>query len=182
MFINGGEVLTQSLLQMAYSLKRMESVPVNWSRMCIQTLKKKTGSTRKLSSYCGIFLVPVLSIIFETLLKNRYTPHLEENMTQFQTGGVKFKGVVDNLFILTGTIYHSKYLGNELWITFYDIKKCFNSLWLEDFINCLWRSGVKDDILYLVFQLSKKAMITVRTPFGNIKPFQINNIVKQVQY
>ena len=76
-------------------------------------------------------------------------------------------------------IDHSKYLGKELWITFYDIEKCFDSLWLEDCINCLWRFGVKDDILYLVFQLNKKAMITVRTPFGNTEPFQINNIVKQ---
>ena len=114
---------------MANSLKRMKSVPVNWSKMCIQTLKKKIGSTRKLSSYRGIFLVPVLSIIFEKLLKNRITPHLEENMTQFQTGGVKSKGVADNLFILRGMIDHSKYLGKELWITFYDIEKCFDSLW-----------------------------------------------------
>ena len=91
-FINGGEALTQSLLQMANSLKRMKSVPVNWSKMWIQTLKKETCSTKKLSSYRGIFLVPVLSIIFEKLLKNRITPHLEENMTQFQTGGVKGKG------------------------------------------------------------------------------------------
>ena len=147
--------------------------------MCIQTLKKKTGSTRKLSSYHGIFLIPVQSIIFEKLLKNRITPHLEENMTQFQTGGVKGKGVADNLFILRGMIDHSKYLGKELWITFYDIEKCFDSLWLEDHINCLWRCGVKDDMLYLVFQLNKKAMITVRTPVGNTEPVQINNIVKQ---
>ena len=75
MFINGGEALTQSLLQMANSLKRMKSVPVNWSKMWIQTLKKKTGSTRKLSSNRGIFLVPVLRISFEKLLKNRITPH-----------------------------------------------------------------------------------------------------------
>ena len=94
MFINGGEALTQSLLQMANSLKRMKSVPVNWSKIWIQTLKKKTGSTRKLSSYCGIFLVPVLSIIFEKLLKNRITPHLEENMSQFQTGGVLVRGLL----------------------------------------------------------------------------------------
>ena len=100
-------------------------------------------------------------------------------MTQFQTGGLKGKGVADNLFILRRMIDHSKYLGKELWITFYDIEKCFDSLWLEDSINCLWRCGVKDDILYLVFQLNKKAMITVRTPVGNTEPFQINNIVKQ---
>ena len=114
MFINEGEALTQSLLQMANSLKRMKPVRVNWSRICIQTLKKKNGSTRKLSSYRGIFPVPVLSIIFEKLLKNRITPHSEENMIQFQTGGVKGKGVVDNLFILKGMIDHSKYLGKEL--------------------------------------------------------------------
>ena len=30
-----------------------------------------------------------------------------------------------------------------------------------------------------MFQLNKKAMITVRTPVGNTEPFQINNIVKQ---
>ena len=42
--------------------------------------------------------------------------------------------------------------------------------WLEDCINCLLRCGVKDDILYLVFQLNKKAMIIVRTPFGNTEP------------
>ena len=130
MFINGGETLTQSLLQMANSMKRMKSVPVNWSKMCIQTLKMKTGSTRKLSSYRRIFLAPVLSIIFEKLLKNIITPHLEENITQFQTGCVKGKGVADNLFILRGMIDHSKYLGirKELWITFYDIEKCFDSL------------------------------------------------------
>ena len=113
---------------MANSLKRMKSAPVNWSRTCIQTLKKKTGSTRKLSSYCGIFLIPVLSIIFEKLFKNRITPHLKENMTQFQTGGVKGKGVLDNLFILRGMIDHSKYLGKELWIAFYGIERCFDSL------------------------------------------------------
>ena len=104
--------------------------------MCIQTLLKKTGSTRKLSSYRGVFLFPVLSIIFEKLLKNIITPHLEENMTQFQTGGVKGKGGVDNLFVLRGLIDHSKYLGKELWITFFDTEKCFDSLWLDDCSNC----------------------------------------------
>ena len=44
-------------------------------------------------------------------------------MTKFQTGGVKGKGVVDNLMILRGIIDHAKYLGKELWLTFYDIGK-----------------------------------------------------------
>ena len=68
--------------------------------MIIQTIMKKTGPKRKLGNYRGVFLVPVASLIFEKLLKNRSSPHLEQNMTKFQTGGVKGKRVIDNLMIL----------------------------------------------------------------------------------
>ena len=45
-----------------------------------------------------------MSIIFEKVLKYRLTPHLEQNMTKFQTGGVKGKGVTDDLFLMSGVI------------------------------------------------------------------------------
>ena len=48
------------------------------------------------------------------LLNLRIIPHLEQNMAKFQSGGMKGKGVTDNLFILRGIIDHSKYLGKEL--------------------------------------------------------------------
>ena len=100
-------------------------------------------------------------------------------MTKFQTGDVKNKGVVNNLFVLRGLIDHSKYRKKELSITFYDIEKCFDSLWLEDCINSLWRCGVDDDMLYLIYLLNRKADIIVRTPFGNTQPFEICNLIKQ---
>ena len=111
----------------------------------------KKGTFRKLGNYRGIFLVPILSIIFENLLKNRISDTLQQNISKFQNGGMKGKGVVDNLFILRGIINHANYLGKELWLTFYDIEKCFDSLWLEDFINSLWDLGVKDDVLCLIY-------------------------------
>ena len=58
-------------------------------------------------------------------------------MTKFQTGSVKGKGVVDNLMILRGITCHAKYLGKELWLSFYCTEKYFDSLWLEDCINSL---------------------------------------------
>ena len=54
MLINGGEALTQSLLQMENSLKRMKSVPINWSKMCIQTLEKEIGSTESCQVIVGL--------------------------------------------------------------------------------------------------------------------------------
>ena len=89
-------------------------------------------------------------------------PTLENNMSKFQTGGAKGKGVVDNLFILKGLIDHTNYLGKELWITFYDIEKYFDSPWLEDCINALWRNGIQDDTLYLVYLMNRKAHVMVK--------------------
>ena len=41
MFINEGQMLTQSLLAMASSIKNKASMPLQWNQMYIQTLKRK---------------------------------------------------------------------------------------------------------------------------------------------
>ena len=70
-------------------------------------------------------------------------------------------------------------MGKELWISFYDIEKCFDSLWLEDCKNSLWNCGVQYDILYLIYLLNRNADIIVKTPFGDTEAFRIPNLVKQ---
>ena len=70
-------------------------------------------------------------------------------------------------------------MAKELWITFYDIEKSFDSLWLEDCINALGRNGIQDDTPYLVHLMNQKANITVKTPFGDTDPFISTDIVKQ---
>ena len=84
---------------------------------------------------------------------------------------MKGKGVVDNLFILRGIINHANYLGKELWLTFYDIEKCFNSLWLEDCIDSLWDFGVKDDVLCFIYLIlmNINATLLKRVSWSNTK-------------
>ena len=50
-------------------------------------------------------------------------------------------------------------MGKQLWLTFYETEKCFNSLWLGDCINSLWDNGVKDETLLLIYKLNVKANI-----------------------
>ena len=57
--------------------------------MWIRTLKKKKGTSKKVDNYRGIFIVPILSIIFEKLMKNRLRNTLQENISKFQNGGMK---------------------------------------------------------------------------------------------
>ena len=138
-------------------------------------MKKKKGSFKKLNNYRGNFIVPILSITFEKLLKKGITQTLQQHMSNFQNGGTKGKGVVDNFIILSALFHHVKYLNKKLWLTFYDIKKCFDSLWLEDCMNSLWENGVKDDTLSLIYYLNEKA---VKTPSGETDPLSFMNIVK----
>ena len=92
---------------------------------------------------------------------------------------MKGKGAVDNLFILRGIVNHANFLGKELWLTFYDTEKCFNSLWLEDCINLLWDLDVKDDILCFIYLMNIKATVTIKTPLGDTDPLFLSNFVKQ---
>ena len=174
-----GDGLLYSLVEMVNTIKASKNRLSDWNKIWIRTLKKRKGTFRKLNNYRGIFLVPILSIIFEKLLKNRISDTLQQNISKFQNGGMKGKGVVDNLFILRGIIDHANYLGKELWLTFYDIEKCFDSLWLEDCINPLWDLGVKNDVLCLIYLMNIKATVTLKTPFGDTDPLFLSNFVKQ---
>ena len=67
----------------------------------------------------------------------------------------------------------------ELWLTFYDTKKCFDSLWLKDCMNSLWDLDVKADILCLIYLMNIKATVTIKTPLGDTDPLFLSNFVKQ---
>ena len=86
---------------------------------------QQKGSWKELENYRGIFIVAILTVIFEKVIKYRILPILSKNMTQFQTGGANGKGVVDDLFVLRGITDHSVYLNKLTFVTFYDIEKMF---------------------------------------------------------
>ena len=178
-FINSGDGLLLHLLDMINVIKKSKIIHLEWSEMWIKTLKKKKGSYKTHNNYWGIFIVPIISVIFEKLIKNRIMDTLQGTMSDFQNGGMRGKGVVDNLFILRGIIDHAMYLGKQLWITFYDTEKCFDSLLLEDCVNSPWENGIKNDLLSLIYFLNTKAQIVVKTPFGQCEPFNCSNVVRQ---
>ena len=65
-----GDGLLYSLVEMVNTIKTSKNLPSDWNKIWIRTLKQKKGTFRKLDNYRGIFLVRILRIIFEKLLKN----------------------------------------------------------------------------------------------------------------
>ena len=58
-------------------------------------------------------------------------------------------------------------------------EKCFDKLWLQDRIYELWRSGTDVRDCYMIKRLNEMAKIVVRTPVGNTRPFELEDIVRQ---
>ena len=63
-FKTAGDGFLLSVLEMVNFIKRSKVIPIEWGDIWIKTLKKKKGSHKKLKNYQGIFIVPILSIIF----------------------------------------------------------------------------------------------------------------------
>ena len=75
-----GDGLLYSLVEIVNTIKTSKNLPSDWNKIWIRTLEKKKGTFRKLDNCRGIFLVPILSIIFEKLLKNRISDTLQQNI------------------------------------------------------------------------------------------------------
>ena len=75
-----GDGLLYSLVEMVKTIKASKNLLSDWNKVWIRTLTKKKGTFRKLDNYRGIFLAPILSIIFEKLLKNRISDTLQQNI------------------------------------------------------------------------------------------------------
>ena len=99
----------------------------------ITSLWKKKGSRTDLSNDRGIFVLTVLRMIMDRTLYNEYYPSLVESMSPSNIGALKHKNIRNHLFILYGII-NSVIQGEEkcIDIQIYDVKQCFDALWLDD--------------------------------------------------
>ena len=83
-FTKCGDGLLYSLVEMVNTIKASKNLLSGWNKVWIRTLKKKKGTFRKLDNYRGIFIVPILSIIFEKLLKKRIPDTLNKIFESFR--------------------------------------------------------------------------------------------------
>ena len=84
--------MISSVLGMINLIEQHQVLPLEWSNFWPRTLKKSEGFIKSLNDYRGVFIVNIISMIFEKALKYHLTPHLQQNMTKFQTRRCQGKG------------------------------------------------------------------------------------------
>ena len=126
----------------------------------------------------GLFLTSVICKLFERTKLDKDRSTIESKISKFQNGGVQGKSPIDNKMVLNATIDYNNFINCETYVFFADAHKCFDKLDLKTCLIDLYEIlGAQET--KLMYELNKKATITVRTPVGETNPVEVQEIVKQ---
>ena len=85
LFINAGENLIKSLLNMFNYIWETEQIPDDLMKISLKTIYKGKGTTNDLNNHRGLFLSSCVFKFLEKIILNRATPRLEKSFTEFQS-------------------------------------------------------------------------------------------------
>ena len=178
---HAGKDLEESTLTMINELTSNNFVAKEWEEMIIKAIGKGQGKgdTKTMGNKRGLFLTNIISKVIEKLIKNRTKSMVEQGMSPFQCGGVRLRGMGDNLLILNTVIEEFRFEKKDLYILFADLEKCFDKLWLRDSIVELVEAGMPIAEAMYVYKMNTKVTATVETPVGKTGTFNLNEIVRQ---
>ena len=155
-------------------VKETYEIPEQWNSMMIKSIDKQ-GKKEDLKNKRGLFLTNVVSKVFEKIQDQESTVTYD----QFQNGGTRGRGTVDNWMLVHALIDEGKRLNKPVYLFFGDLVKCFDRLWLKDCVVDLYESGMRARDAGMIYKLNEKAVFKVITPAGETNPITVEEIVKQ---
>ena len=97
-----------------------------------------------------------------------------------QCAGRTQRSTMDNIIIMSAIIENQR-INERLntYLFFADAVKCFDKLWLKDCLIELKTLGYKHNDLKILYEMNKRSIVTINTPFGETGNIEIEEIVKQ---
>ena len=112
----------------------------------ISTIYKNKGSRFELVNDRGIFNMSIFRKIVDRLIYDDKYEHIDANMSDSNVGGRKGRSIRNHLFIVYGII--NSVMNNEsppIDIQLYDLKQCFDAMWLEESMNDICETIPRDE-------------------------------------
>lgn len=176
--IYGGAEMKQSLKKLFTMVDEQKQIPESWEKMWIKAIFKDKR-IKKLDKTRGLFMTNIVGKIKEKVIKARNDVAWEKTASTFQCGGRKGTSTIDHTLTVLEIIQRNKYLGKPTYLVFIDMEKCFDKLWLESGILELWKSGMSVVDANTIYEMNKRASITIDTPIGKTNIITVENTVKQ---
>ena len=172
----GGKEMMKSLEIVMKHVDSTHEMPSDWDKMKIKATHKK-GPKRKMENKRGLFVTNLVSKVYEKVVKERNKERAK--VSPMQTGGVTGKSTIDNTMVMLAVVERNNYLNKPTFLTFADVQKCFDKLWLEDGVRELWRNGMKARDCVAIKKMNEVAEATIETPLGRTEMIKLENTVRQ---
>ena len=183
LFMDGiaGSHLKASLLDFLNKMKEKNIIPDFVRLADVATIYKGKGSKNELINERGIFIVTIIRSILMKLIYSDFYKIVDKSMTDSQVGARKGKNIRNHIWIVNGVICDilSSKTKIPVDIQIFDYKQCFDSLWLQECLNDLYKAGLNDNKFALLYNANKIVDIAVKTPVGKTDRKSINNAITQ---
>ena len=154
-------------------------VPESLKLSNVSTIYKGKGSKREVINLRGIFKLPIVRNILDRLIYFQDQEVLNKNMGPHQVGNQKGRSIRDHALVVHAVINDAQTSKQNIDLQFFDIKQCFDSIWLQEAINDLYDSGITSRNLNLMYEGNKSTEMCVDTSFGQSERVRLENVVMQ---
>ena len=117
--------------------------------------------------------------MFGQILTMSVKEKLIKNMTKFQLAGKPGHRPTEHLYVVLSLIAMAERKKEPLILALYDLKKYYDCENIEDCMNEIYKSGVKNKPYRLLFKMNENISIRVQTPVGTTEEENVGNIVGQ---
>ena len=141
---------------------------------------KNKGDINSFDSHRGVFRTSSLRNIMDRLIYNDEYEIVDSNLTACNVGCRKKRNIRYTIFVMNAIMNDSKRGDGEACdISVYDVRKCFDSLWMQECINDLYENGLTSDKLCMIYYSNINANIAIKYSSGLSERFAIHNKVMQ---
>ena len=154
--------------------------PESWSKGLIVPIYKK-GEISDPNNYRGITLISTFAKIFSLILRNRLNDWCEREhvFNEFQFGFRNERSTSDCIFILNSLIQKTLNENSNLYCTFVDYEKAFDTVNRDALWFKLMQSGVSSKMIRIIKSLYGKVFAAIKLNANISDYFEVSLGVKQ---
>ena len=162
-FIESLDILSSHLVDIFNAILNSGYFPNQWSEGIIVPLFKKNDPC-DVNNYRGITLLSCFSKLFTGILNNRVTKWAENNniLSDSQFGFRKGRSTTDAIFVLNAIIQKILNGKGRLFCAFIDLKRAFDSVYLNGLWFKLHKIGTNAKMLRIIKDMYNKVKSCVR--------------------
>ena len=162
---NAGPSMVKIITLLFNWIVTTEFIPTNFRKgIQVPLYKGKNTSTMEVNNYRGITLLSVFNKLFEVVIWKRLERWWTDSGVLTQLQGSCRKGVscVHSAFLLQESISTLLENNDKVFVTYLDVSKAFDGVWIGGLFMRLWEMGVRGRTWRLLFNSYKNFKCRVR--------------------